>query len=126
MKTSFERFIKIIEKSVDRDPWVKEKKVEGYSAEIVKEAKEVIEAIKKKDNDNLKEELGDVLYDWAHACKLAEEQKLFSMEDVINSASEKLVRRKPYLLEKKKRLLTTEETVRIWKEAKAKEKETKI
>ena len=122
---NFDYFMKMISKSSDRDPWVKNKKVEGYCEEILNEAKEVIKAVLNKDNNNLKEELGDVLYDWAHACKLAEEQGIFTVKDVIHSATEKLLRRKPYLLEKDNRNLTSEETVRIWMKAKEKERKLK-
>src|SRR3989344_2773338 len=123
MKNQFERFFEIINKSIEYDPWVKDTGMEGYCNELKKEIDEVLEAIKKKDMKNLEEELGDVLYVWAHACKLAEQKGIFKTEEVINGAMEKLNRRKPYLEQGKK--VTREEALTIWKEVKQKEKMAK-
>src|SRR3989338_9245334 len=126
MKKTFEEFIDLINKSTDRDPWVRDTNIEGYCQNIEIEARELIEAMKTKDYDHIKEELGDVLMDWAHACKLAEEQGLFTIKDVLLSINEKMKRRRPYLLEAEKREISKEESVRIWKEVKKKEKEEKF
>src|SRR3989338_2767237 len=125
MKKTFEEFIDLINKSTDRDPWVRDTNIEGYCQNIEIEARELIEAMKTKDYDHIKEELGDVLMDWAHACKLAEEQGLFTIKDVLDAVNEKIKRRKPYVLDDKKKDMTKEEAVRIWKEVKKKEKETR-
>jgi tetrapyrrole methylase family protein/MazG family protein len=125
MKQTFEEFIELINKSTDRDPWVRDTNIEGYCYNIEIEAKELIEAMKTKDYEHVKEELGDVLMDWAHACKLAEEQGLFTIKDVFNAVNEKIKRRKPYVLDSEKKEITKEEAVRIWKEVKKKEKEQK-
>ena len=125
MKKTFEEFIDLINKSTDRDPWVRDTNIEGYCQNIEIEARELIEAMKTKDYDHIKEELGDVLMDWAHACKLAEEQGLLTIKDVLDAVNEKIKRRKPYVLDDKKKDMTKEEAVRIWKEVKKKEKETR-
>jgi NTP pyrophosphatase (non-canonical NTP hydrolase) len=125
VNNDFKYFLELIEKSIDIDPWVKDTNLEGYCKEIKKEAEEVIQAIKRKDMENLKEELGDILYDWAHACKLAEQQNLFSLKDVLKELISKIERRKPYLLEKEKKTIAKKDAVRIWYEVKAKEKERK-
>ena len=126
MKQTFEEFIALIDKSTDRDPWVRDTNIEGYCYNIDLEVKELLEAMKTKDYEHVKEELGDVLMDWAHACKLAEEQGLFTLKDVLLSINEKMKRRRPYLLEAEKREISKEESVRIWKEVKKKEKEEKF
>ncbi len=126
MKQTFEEFIELINKSTDRDPWVRDTNIEGYCYNIELEAKELTEAMQTKDFDHVKEELGDVLMDWAHACKLAEEQGLFTFKDVLLTINEKMKRRRPYLLEAEKREISKEESVRIWKEVKKKEKEEKL
>ena len=126
MKQTFEEFIALIDKSTDRDPWVRDTNIEGYCYNIDLEVKELLEAMKAKDYEHVKEELGDVLMDWAHACKLAEEQGLFTLKDVLLSINEKMKRRRPYLLEAEKREISKEESVRIWKEVKKKEKEEKF
>ena len=120
MKQTFEEFIEIIKTSCKKDPWTKNAGIDGYGYELKKEAEEVIEAIEKKDNQNLKEELGDILHDWAHICILAEEKKLFSVKDVLDEAVSKIHRRKPYL--KTGENLSLKEVRRIWLDEKEKEK----
>jgi tetrapyrrole methylase family protein / MazG family protein len=122
MDGDFDKFMILVEKSIEKDPWVKDKTVKGYCEEIINESNEAIEAIGKKDNHNLKEELADIFNDWAHACKLGEEEGLFTMKEILAAADKKLSWRKPYLHDKESKKMTKEETVRIWFEQKAKEK----
>jgi isopentenyldiphosphate isomerase/NTP pyrophosphatase (non-canonical NTP hydrolase) len=108
------------EKSIQLDPWSGTQGVAGYCDEIKKEAEEAIEAARKKDYANLREELGDVLIDWCHACLQAEQAGLFTMADVIKDADDKLHRRKPYLKENRK--VELDEAKALWKNAKEIEK----
>jgi isopentenyldiphosphate isomerase/NTP pyrophosphatase (non-canonical NTP hydrolase) len=122
----FDEFCKLVDKSVKFDPWVKNRKFSGYLGEIKDEVDEVIAETKKDSPDNnesIKEEMGDILYDWLHACKLAEDEKLFKTEEAIKCAIEKLKRRKPYLLEDRK--VSEDEAVRIWMKAKEDERKHK-
>jgi tetrapyrrole methylase family protein / MazG family protein len=116
----FDEFMELRDKSTKYDPWVIDRGLHGYTDEIVKEAIEAKEASDKKDYENLKEELGDVFYDWANACMMAERENLFTMEDVIQGIIEKIKRRKPYILENRR--VSKEEAVRIWNEVKGQEK----
>lgn len=125
MKQSFEEFIELIDKSTEGDPWVRDRKLEGYCQSVANEVQELLQAIEKKDYENAKEELGDVLMDWAHACKLAEERGLFTLKDVLEGINAKIKRRKPYILDDQKRTVTKEEAVEIWKKVKVLEKEEK-
>ena len=66
------------------------------------EAKEVQDAFEKEDNENLKEELGDLLLQIVLQSKIAEENKLFSFNEVIDNLCEKLIRRHPYVFQDKR------------------------
>ncbi|MEK6916561.1 MAG: MazG nucleotide pyrophosphohydrolase domain-containing protein [Nanoarchaeota archaeon] len=123
MTVSFDTFLKLIRKSVELDPWIKETGIEGYGDFMIEETNEVIEALKNNDVDNLKEELGDVLSLWAIVCMLAEEEKLFDTEEVIKKAIEKIRSRRPYVFEDRE--VSNEEAVKIWYAAKDKEKKLK-
>jgi len=105
---------------MEYDPWIKNRKLHGFVEEIVIEGKEAVEAVEKKDYAHLKEELGDVLSDFISACKLAEEQDLFDIRDVISSALKKLKRRRPYVAEKRK--VSIDEANEIWAKVKEEEK----
>ena len=123
MTISFDTFMKLIRKSVELDPWIKETGIDGYGEFMIEETNEVIEALKSSDTENLKEELGDLLSLWAIVCMLAEEEKLFDTEEVIKRAIEKIKSRRPYVFEDREVLI--EEAVRIWYAAKDKEKAQK-
>ena len=85
----------------------------------------MMQALQKKDYQNLKEELGDVLFDLAHVCFLAEKEGLFTMQDVFETINHKIKRRKPYLLAAEHQLITKEEDRRIRLEVKEMEKKMK-
>jgi XTP/dITP diphosphohydrolase len=116
--TSFDDLVALCKKSTAKDPWVKDRGLAGYCEEIAGEAEEALQAIKNNDNANLREELGDVLLDWCHACILAEQEERCNMQDVIEGVMHKLAARKPYLHET--RTITREESDRAWKRAKLK------
>ena len=113
-------FEDLVRKSVALDPWVKDRGIRGYIEELESEIYEVKEALDKKDHDNLVEELGDVLMDWFHLCILAEEKGLLKFDEIEKIASDKLTRRKPYILENKQ--VTKEEAREIWMKVKEEEK----
>ena len=100
-----EKLLKII--SELRDPitgceWTKSQTSKTLIPFIFEEAKEVIDAFEKEDNENLKEELGDLLLQIVLQSKIAEENKLFSFNEVIDNLCEKLIRRHPYVFHDKR------------------------
>jgi tetrapyrrole methylase family protein/MazG family protein len=116
----FQDFIEVVRKGADLDGWVARKGLEGYTHEIKKEVDEAIQAFDDNDFEHMKEEMGDVLHDWAHAVILAEREGRFTMEDVLKEITLKMERRRPFLKEGRK--VGAEEASRIWKEAKEKER----
>lgn len=124
MKKEFDEFVDLIEKALDRDPWTKKRNLEISKEEILEEAKEVAEAIDKKDYKNLKEELGDLLWDVVVTAYLAERDGHFKSGEIVKSIKEKMKRRKPFIVGEK-REISREEAKRAWFEAKEKEKQSK-
>ena len=120
MKEAIAELLDTIEKSYDCDPWVKDHTIESYKDEVVSEAEEVVQAIENKDYENLKEEIGDLLYDVMMLAVIAEKAGHFDLKDSIKSIVEKIKRRKPYIEEGRE--VTKEEARRIWLEVKEKEK----
>jgi len=100
-----EKLLKII--SELRDPisgceWTKSQTSKTLLPFIKEESKEVLDAFEKNDNENLKEELGDLLLQIVLQSKIAEENKLFSFDEVIDTLCEKLIRRHPYVFHEKR------------------------
>jgi tetrapyrrole methylase family protein/MazG family protein len=64
---------------------------------IVEEVYEVLEAIDLADGDKLCEELGDLLLQIVFHARIAEECGEFSMQDVVDTVTEKMIRRHPHV-----------------------------
>ena len=96
---SFDQFVATIAalRAPDGCPWDKEQTHETLTPYVVEEAYEVVSAIKKKDCDNLCEELGDLLLQVVLHAQIAEEKNEFNIHDVINSVNQKMVRRHPHV-----------------------------
>lgn len=96
---TFDDFRAIIAKLRAKDgcPWDREQTHESLKSCLIEETYEVIEAIDNKDEENLKEELGDVFLQVMMHAQIADEEKYFTIDDVIQEISEKMVRRHPHV-----------------------------
>ena len=104
----------------DGCPWDKVQTHESLRRYFIEETYEVVDAIDNKDMHNLREELGDVLLQVVFHSSLAEESGSFSLQDVINDVTEKMIHRHPNVFpqdnpEKEGKIYT-------WDELKAQEK----
>ena len=125
-KYSYEDFLEIIARlrAPDGCPWDREQTHESLKKCLLEEADEVIEAIDKKDYENLCEELGDVLLQIVMHAQIASEEGRFTMEDVIQGVSEKMIRRHPHVFGDIK-VSSVEEGLDLWNAIKKQEKELK-
>ena len=87
---------------------------------LIEEAYEVVEAIKNKDSENIKEELGDLLLQILLHSKIKEDEKDFSFQDIVNTLCKKIIRRHPHVF-KNKKILTDKELNDQWNSIKIKE-----
>ena len=101
--------------------WDKEQTFRSIAPYTIEEAYEVADAIEREDISDLKEELGDLLLQVVFLSQIANEEALFSFDDVAKTISEKLVRRHPFVFSDKKNH-SLDEQVSQWEEAKQKEK----
>ncbi len=92
---------------------------------LADETQEVLDAIDNKDYKNLQEELGDVLLQVVMNSEIASEQGLFNFNDVVQTLCEKLIRRHPHVFGDIEKPTTPEESLKLWRAVKAKEKENK-
>jgi len=81
----------------DGCPWDRAQTHESLKRGMVEECYELIEAIENKDMANLREELGDVLLQVIMHALIAEENGDFSLADVAEEESEKMLRRHPHV-----------------------------
>jgi len=101
---NFDKLLELIEKlrSESGCPWDREQTIKSLREDLMSEAKEVAEAIDKDDYENLKEEIGDLIWSAALITQIAKEEKLFDMDDVLKTVNEKMVRRHPHVFGDKK------------------------
>ena len=93
----FADFLAIV-KQLRRDcPWDRAQTHESVKHLLIEEAYEVVEAITEEDGDELAEELGDVFLHVLFHSVIAEEEGHFSIADVIEAETDKLVRRHPHV-----------------------------
>jgi len=78
-------------------PWDIEQTFRSIASYTIEEAHEVAEAIERNDMNELKDELGDLLFQVVFHSRMAEELELFAFDDVADAISDKLVRRHPHV-----------------------------
>jgi len=116
----FENLWAIMKRLRQECPWDKEQTHDSIKAATLEETYEMIEAIDLKDFNELKAELGDLLLHIVFHAAIAEENKNFSIDDVIDSITEKLIRRHPHIFSDTK-VKDTKEILRNWEEIKLSE-----
>ena len=127
MKTTFENLKQTIAtlRGPDGCPWDKKQTHESLIKCLQNESQELIDAIHNKDDENMKEELGDVLLQVLMHAQIAQEEGKFSIDDVVDYLDEKLHRRHPHVFGQHAKAATAEEALAVWREMKKKEKEGK-
>lgn len=122
----FDEFVATIAalRSENGCPWDRKQTHESLKECLVEETGEVLEAIDKKDDANLCEELGDVLLQVVMHAQIAAEEGRFTIEDVINGVNEKMIRRHPHVFGDIK-VSSVEEGLDLWEQIKQQEKEAK-
>lgn len=102
-------------------PWDKEQTHLSLKKYLIEEAYELLDAIDRDNINHIIEELGDVLLQIMLHSQIGEDEGLFSIDDVIASISEKMVRRHPHVFGDEK-LHTAKEVRSNWEEIKKTEK----
>lgn len=78
-------------------PWDREQTHKSIKSDLIEETCEVIEAIDLEDAELLREELGDVLLQVVFHCRIEEEVKSFTFDDVCDEVCKKLIVRHPHV-----------------------------
>lgn len=78
-------------------PWDKEQTHFSLRASLIEETAETLDAIERRDDADLREELGDLLMQPIFHAQIAAEENRFDLADVLSEICEKLVRRHPHV-----------------------------
>lgn len=118
-KELFEEFCNIVARlrSPGGCPWDMKQTPETMKGNLLEESYEAIEAVSAGDDDNLREEIGDVLLVLAMLVRIKEEEGSFTMEDVLRDINSKLVRRHPHVFGEVK-VKDADEVLKNWNDIK--------
>lgn len=114
------KLLKVVHLLRKKCPWDSRQTHKSLAPHLLEEAYETLEAIRKRDGEKLKEELGDVLLQVVLHSELAKEKGLFSFEDIAKVVSDKMIRRHPHIWKKDKKDLKNH--MKIWTSIKSSEK----
>ena len=126
-KYTYEDFRRIIAKlrAPEGCPWDREQTHASLKSCMIEEAYEVVDGIRILDEtgkpDNLCEELGDVMMQVFLHSQIAEEEGLFSLDDVVDGISWKMIYRHPHVFGTAE-ADTAQKVLQNWEELKKKEK----
>ena len=115
-----ERLITIMNELREKCPWDKKQTIHTLRQQTIEETYELADAITEKDWNGIKEELGDLLLHIVFYSKIGEEQRQFTIGEVIDSVCEKLINRHPHIYGDTK-VNDEEDVKRNWEQIKLKE-----
>ena len=119
-KEAIERLVGIVAVLRRECPWDKVQTHETLKKPMLEEAYEVVDAINKKDTENLREELGDVLLQVVFHSLLSAEEGAFELTDVINDECEKMIRRHPHIFSEES-AKSVDKVIEKWENIKGRE-----
>jgi len=103
-------------------PWDRAQDYDSVKGLLLEEAYEVVDAVNARDFDALEDELGDLLFQVVFYSQFAEEEKRFTIDDVVERAHAKLVRRHPHVFGET-RARTADEALKSWLSVKERERQ---
>ncbi len=118
---AFERLLTIMDELREKCPWDRVQTIESLKTLTIEEVYELADAIDKKDFEEIKKELGDVVLHIVFYSKIAEEKQNFNISDVLNSVCDKLIYRHPHIYGEVE-VNGKDEVMKNWEELKIKEK----
>lgn len=96
-QVNIQNLINILNELRVKCPWDKKQTIHTLRQQTIEETFELADAITDKNWDDIKEELGDLLLHVLFYSRIATEENKFSLQDVIDGISEKLIKRHPHI-----------------------------
>lgn len=122
-RAEIEKLVRLVERLRGENgcPWDREQTRETLKPMLIEEAYEVLDALDTNDPDELKEELGDLLFQIVFHAQIAREKGEFDLADVIDRSLKKMTGRHPHIFGDAD-LKTSGEVLKNWEDIKAAEK----
>lgn len=119
--SKFNEFVEIVKKLRIECPWDREQTNDSIKDATIEEAYEVVQAIDEKNYEELRKELGDLLLHVVFHSLIAETEKKFTLDEVIEGIKEKMIRRHPHVFGNVE-VESTKEVLKNWEAIKLEEK----
>ena len=94
---ALDRLLTIMDELRAQCPWDRKQTFESLRSLTLEEVYELCDSIDKKEHEELRKELGDVLMHLFFYAKIGSEQKLFDIKSIADGISEKLIHRHPHI-----------------------------
>ncbi len=117
---TFAKLVSIMDDLREKCPWDRKQTIQSLRQMTLEETYELADAITESDWQGIKEELGDLLLHIVFYAKIAKEQQQFSIEEVIEGISQKLIDRHPHIYGDVK-VENEEDVKKNWEKLKLKE-----
>ncbi len=125
--TALDRLLAIMQTLRDPQhgcPWDRQQTYATIAPYTLEETYEVLDAIQREDYENLRAELGDLLFQVVFYAQMAQEEGRFSFEDICRGIADKLERRHPHIFADAQ-VAGSEEALRNWEQIKQQERAEK-
>jgi MazG family protein len=127
--TAGEKFQQLVEimarlRAPDGCPWDREQSFDSIKVYTLEETYEVLDAIDRRDWEDLRSELGDFMLQAVFFAQMAGEQGLFDIGGSLDAINEKLIRRHPHVFADES-AKTGDDVKKRWDEIKAEERKQK-
>ena len=93
----FLELVEIMDTLREKCPWDKKQTIHSLRSNTIEELYELVDSIMEEDWDGIKEELGDIMLHVLFYAKIGSEQGKFTLDEVMNGISKKLIHRHPHI-----------------------------
>lgn len=125
LEEKFTRLKLIMDELREQCPWDRKQTIQSLRQLTIEETYELADAITEGDWKGIREELGDIMLHVLFYARIGKEQGQFTLEDVLDGISEKLIARHPHIYGDVK-VQDEEEVKRNWEKLKMKEGKTSV
>lgn len=118
-----EKLLDVMQQLREKCPWDQAQTPQSLTPYAIEEAYEVAEAVHAGEVQHVREELGDLLLQVVFQAEMYREQGAFDFNDVVQTLTDKLIRRHPHVFQAEKfETLTTEQVSALWQQIKQQER----
>jgi XTP/dITP diphosphohydrolase len=125
LSNRFLELVEIMDTLREKCPWDKKQTIQTLRSNTIEELYELVDAIIEEDWKGIKEELGDMLLHIVFYAKMGKERGAFTLEEVIEGISKKLIHRHPHIYGDVK-VENEEDVKKNWEQLKLKEGKTSL